>query len=57
MEIETNDEERQKIDEYCRLKGESYSSYDYNDIEMGKVSDYEIISKTGRGKYSEVYIG
>lgn len=57
MEIEYNEEECQKLDEYCRKQGENYYSYDFNDIEFGDVSDYEIISKTGRGKYSEVYIG
>lgn len=36
---------------------ESYWNYENSEIQWGQISNYEIISKIGRGKYSEVFSG
>jgi len=41
----------------CRERPDDYSDYTSLDIEWGKQQFYEVMTKLGRGKYSEVYEG
>lgn len=41
----------------CKVRPHSYSFYNKLEIDWGDQSNYDIIQKLGRGKYSEVYQG
>jgi casein kinase II subunit alpha len=41
----------------CDLKGPEYSNYEAFKIKWGDTTPYEIVTKLGRGKYSDVYDG
>lgn len=40
-----------------KIKSSEYWDYENHQIEWGEIKNYEIISKIGRGKYSEVFQG
>jgi casein kinase II subunit alpha len=41
----------------CIEAGEDYYDYENFNVDWGSMENYEVLSKIGRGKYSEVFEG